>query len=166
MELGIFFYHPKNPQNVTDIGTIAKYLNAELYVVLRPESRVVEGLQAIRGLKARVFNDFEEALRELPQNALYIVLETYGEKLLNELEIGGYNHVIVAVGAEDYGLPASIATRLPGNKVYVKIPVAVHGSSYNVVASLVMALYEIRRSLQREWPKPVRRYSPIDLFSQ
>jgi tRNA (cytidine/uridine-2'-O-)-methyltransferase len=148
LELGVLFYHPKNPQNVTDIGTIAKYLNAQLYIIQRPsDSSVVKGLSMVHDLGVKVFSRFEDALRGLPRDALYIVLETYGRRLLNELEVSKDKQVVVVLGAEDYGIPLDVAERLPGKKVYVKIPVAVSGSSYNVVSSLVMALYEIHRRL-------------------
>ena len=101
----------------------------------------------VHNLRAKVFSKFEDALRELPRDALYIVLETYGRRLLNELEISKDKQIVMVLGAEDYGIPLDVAEKLPGERVYVKIPVTVLGSSYNVVSSLVMALYEIYRRL-------------------
>lgn len=88
-------------------------------------------------------NSLEEIVDREP-DSLFIVLETYGTKYITEIEIHGLSSIVLIIGAEDYGIPISEASKLP-RSIIARLPVSVEGMSYNVVSSLVMALYELKR---------------------
>lgn len=139
---GIVFYHPKNPQNLSDVASIAASLRVPLYVVRRPGAQY--SFQAPP--RARIiYVDDPSEVRGLPEGTVFLVLETYALRYMNEVEIP--EKVALVVGAEDYGIPEKEAAKLPGKVVTAKIPVAVMGMSYNVVVTVSMAVYEIKRRL-------------------
>ncbi|ABM80721.1 TrmH family RNA methyltransferase [Hyperthermus butylicus] len=148
MELSIIFYHPKNPQNLQDVAVIAYSANARLYVVRRPgtDYRLESLPDYVRS--NMVFVDSVEEVVKLASADKYIVLEVYGDKLLSEVEPAEKTALII--GAEDYGIPRTVLEKIPEPRDLVVIPVGVEGMSYNVVASLVMALYELKRGNGRE----------------
>ncbi len=138
------FYHPKNHLNLHDAAYIAYSTGSILYVVPRP--RVEYKLEMLPGKirnRIRIINDINEVTRHEP-DSFYIVLETYGIKYLGEVEVPEDKRIVLVIGAEDYGVPRDALSALP-RYVVAKLPVSVEGMSYNVVASLVMALYELRR---------------------
>jgi tRNA (cytidine/uridine-2'-O-)-methyltransferase len=142
MRISISFYHPKNPQNLWDVAAIAEYLNANLYVIPRPSidyklDRLPESMRK----KIRFLSNLAE-LKSYEPKAEYIVLETYGDKLITELSVSCGRDIVLIVGAEDYGIPPESLSVLDNYTVYL-IPVAVEGMSYNVVTSIIMAIYEI-----------------------
>lgn len=145
MKLAIIFYHPKNPLNLADVASLAASQRAPLYVVKRP------GLDPAGLLRERPprlelhFHDtLEEVATALGSGWGYIVLETYGDRLLHETPLPA-ERVALVVGAEDYGIPREEAAKLPEPKVYARIPSAVYGMSYNVATTVAMALYEVKR---------------------
>lgn len=87
-------------------------------------------------------NDLSE-LRRYEPSAKILLLETYANKLITEVSIEPSKSVVLVFGAEDYGIPPNEAEKL-GEREELLIPVAVEGMSYNVVASIVMALYEVK----------------------
>ena len=144
MRLSIAFYHPKNPQNLWDVAAVAEALNANLYVVPRPSADYkLDQLPRAMRSKVKLIGSLSE-LKALEKDAEFIVLETYGDRLITELSLE-CRDVVVIVGAEDYGVPVEALSGLDSYSTYL-IPVAVEGMSYNVVTSIVMAVYEILRS--------------------
>jgi len=134
LRLVVVAYMLRDERNLGDIAAIASSLGAECLVVERPG-----GPGAPMGCRSVSAGE----LRGLLGGCRVVVLETYGDRLVTDgLPCGGC--VAVVVGAEDYGVPRELAAGL-GADVYL-IPVAVEGMSYNVVSSLVMALYELARS--------------------
>jgi len=128
---------------VRDMAIIASELGIDLYLVARRQGGVACKDAAIYE-NVRCVESLSELAQFIPSNAKILVLETYASRLLNETRICSIQDVcFIVVGAEDYGVPREVLDRLPGDKFLVKIPVAVEGSSYNVVASLVMALYQV-----------------------
>jgi tRNA (cytidine/uridine-2'-O-)-methyltransferase len=143
MRLSIAFYHPKNPQNLWDVAAVAEALKANLYVVPRPTADYKLD-QLPRSLRSRIkLIDSLGRLSELERGSEFIVLETYGDKLITELR-PHCGDVVLIVGAEDYGVPMEALSGLESYSTYL-IPVAVEGMSYNVVTSIVMAAYEVLR---------------------
>ena len=154
MKANVVFYHPKNPQNLHDVAALAASLRASLYVVPRPGvDYKLEMLQGRVRTRLRIVQSIEEAENEIG-DALYIVLETYGDKYIHEVEINN-ERVAIIIGAEDYGVPQHVLGSIGKPTVVAKIPTAVQGMSYNVAASLAMALYEVVRKLQSG--KPLNR---------
>ncbi len=94
------------------------------------------------------YGDLVEAVSSVAEgSALVLVLETYGVHV-DELDVGPVDSLVIVVGAEDYGVPQREVERLKavGHEVkVVRLPMSVPGASYNVVASLVMLLYELKR---------------------
>jgi|GEM_PF-3286833 len=143
---GILFYHPKNPQNLADIATLAAHKRIPLVVVKRPGT----ALPGRQQLPPRAQVEFVERIQQVEDiisvNALYVVLETYGLSYVHELELGAdVECVVLVVGAEDYGIPEEVVGELPGEKIIAKIPVSVQGMSYNVVVSTAIGLYELEK---------------------
>ncbi len=143
---GIVFYHPKNPQNLGDMAALASHKRVPLVVVQRPGEQVRPALPP----RARVIT--VQDIREVGnvfKEALYLVLETYGLRFIEEIELqeGNQGCLVLVVGAEDYGIPEEEAARLPGERIVAKIPVAVQGMSYNVVVSAAIALYVIEAKI-------------------
>lgn len=138
------FYHPKNHLNLHDAAYITYSIGSVLYVV--PRSKVEYKLEIlpekIRN-RIRIIGSIDEVTRYEP-DSFYIVLETYGIRYLSEVRIPYDRNVVLIIGAEDYGVPRDELSTLP-HHVVAKLPVSVEGMSYNVVASLVMALYELKR---------------------
>ncbi len=133
MRLVVVAYMLRDERNLSDIASISSMLGAECVCVERPG-----GPPAPKGCRAVDGGGLTAALR----GCRVVVLETYGERLVVEgLPCGGC--LAVVVGAEDFGVPRGLADEL-GAEVY-QIPVAAEGMSYNVVSSLVMALYELAR---------------------
>ncbi|KSW11972.1 hypothetical protein CF15_04045 [Pyrodictium occultum] len=151
MNLSVIFYHPKNPQNLHDVAALAASLRARLYVVPRPG--VDYKLEMLQGrLRSRLVmvGSLAEAVDRIG-DANYIVLETYGNKYLHEVKMEG-DSIVLVIGAEDYGIPPSLLEALKRPVTVAKIPTAVQGMSYNVAASLAMALYEVYRRLRAGSP--------------
>ena len=82
--------------------------------------------------------------------AIVLVLETYGVDVdeLRSCVSGTTAAVVVVVGAEDYGVPLEEVETLRARGVpvcVIRLPARAVGHSYNVVASLAMLLYELKR---------------------
>ncbi len=115
-----------------------------LYVVARPRTEYkLEMLPEKVRNRIRFLSSLEKITNYEP-NSLFIVLETYGTRYLNEIEVQPSQDVVLVIGAEDYGLPLNEAAKLP-HSVVARLPTNVEGMSYNVVSSLVMAIYELKR---------------------
>jgi len=115
-----------------------------LYVVARPQT---EYKLEILPEKVRNRIRFLSSLDEITcyeRDSLFIILETYGTKYLNEIELQPNHDIVLVVGAEDYGIPVNEVVRMP-HSIVARLPTSVEGMSYNVVSSLVMAIYELRR---------------------
>ena len=141
---GIVFYHPKNPQNVADLASLAAHKRSRLFIVPRPgQEPPVPSM--VRG-SVVVISDLAETGRYLDK-AVFLVLETYGVRYLHEVELDS-ECIVIVVGAEDYGVPRDELGKLPGPYVIARIPVAVQGMSYNVVMSAAIAIYELERRLR------------------
>ena len=141
---GIAFYHPKNPQNVADLASLAAHKRSRLFIVPRPgQEPPVPSM--VRG-SIVVISDLAEIGRYLDR-AGFLVLETYGVRYLHEVELSG-ECIVIVVGAEDYGVPKDELGKLPGSYVIARIPVAVQGMSYNVVMSAAIAIYELERRVR------------------
>ncbi|BES82033.1 TrmH family RNA methyltransferase [Pyrodictium abyssi] len=151
MEINVVFYHPKNPQNLHDVAALAASLRANLYVIPRPGvDYKLEMLQYRARTRLKIVQSMAEAVNSIG-DAVYTVLETYGDRYLHEIEIDG-DKVAVIIGAEDYGVPRHVLDSLEKPIVVAKIPTAVQGMSYNVAASLAMALYEVVRRFRAGTP--------------
>lgn len=151
MEINVVFYHPKNPQNLHDVAALAASLRANLYVILRPGvDYKLEMLQYRARTRLKIVQSMAEAVNSIG-DAVYIVLETYGDRYLHEIEIDK-DKVAVIIGAEDYGVPRHVLDSLEKPIVVAKIPTAVQGMSYNVASSLAMALYEVVRRFRAGTP--------------
>ncbi len=144
---GIVFYHPKNPQNLLDVASIAAIRRVPLYVVKRP-GQLYEIMQR-PGLHVEWLEDIEELRDHVQPEDMILVLETYGLRYLHETDLASAKRLWIVVGAEDYGIPPDEAARLPGRRVVAKIPIAVQGMSYNVVVSLSIAVYEAERQARK-----------------
>ncbi len=133
----IIMYKLKNVKNILDIAEISYNVGAVPVLVLR------EDFQEVEQVKNRVvlYDNLEELLKEVG-NRKVIVLETYGDKYVHELELGPDEEVCIMVGSEDLGVPEDEVKKLPNYEV-VKIPMLIQGTSYNVVSSLVMLLQEL-----------------------
>ncbi len=88
-------------------------------------------------------SSLDEIINYEPKS-FFIVLETYGTRYLNEIEAQPDRDVVLVVGAEDYGIPINEVAKLP-HSIVARLPTSVEGMSYNVVSSLVMAIYELKR---------------------
>ncbi|BEP17083.1 hypothetical protein PYJP_04350 [Pyrofollis japonicus] len=144
MNIGIVFYHPKNHLNLHDVAYIAYSVRAPLYVVKRPNTDYkLELLPEKVSRYIVLVNDIKEVV-EKENSSVFLVIETYATTYVTEVEIDPNQRLIIVIGAEDYGLPVQELAKI-GNYKLAKIPVAVEGMSYNVVSSLVMTLYELKR---------------------
>jgi tRNA (cytidine/uridine-2'-O-)-methyltransferase len=144
MNIGIVFYHPKNHLNLHDVAYIAYSVRAPLYVVKRPNTDYkLELLPEKVSRYILLVDDIREVV-ERESNSIFLIIETYATTYINEVEIDPSQRLVIVIGAEDYGLPVQELSKIGSYKL-VKIPVAVEGMSYNVVSSLVMTLYELRR---------------------
>ncbi|NPA23071.1 MAG: tRNA (cytidine(34)-2'-O)-methyltransferase [Crenarchaeota archaeon] len=130
----VILYKLKNRKNIEDIVNICRRLNIEVIYIPREDSEYVpENVQISR--------DIYEIVHGLEDNVSFIVLETYGDKYLTEIDLG--ENICVIVGAEDTGIPEIEINKLPRDRTHVvKIPMGVYGASYNVVTSLIMMLTE------------------------
>jgi tRNA (cytidine/uridine-2'-O-)-methyltransferase len=140
---GIIFYHPKNPQNVADLASLAAHKRSPLIVVPRPGGEHIAVAETPRHHIIQAAS-LREATEKLPGNTLYLVLETYGKRYITDISFENEDCIALVLGAEDYGIPPSMLDSLPRHLV-AKIPVAVQGMSYNVVVSAAIALYELER---------------------
>jgi tRNA (cytidine/uridine-2'-O-)-methyltransferase len=142
VEISVVFYHPKNPRNVSDLLTLIKHFEGKVVVVKREGAPM-----AIPGVEVR--EDLVDAVKRLAKTGrpFIVVLETYGVHI-DDISIPRTDHLVVIVGAEDYGVPEHEVERLKslGYEVAVaRLPMAVPGTSYNVVASFAILLYELKR---------------------
>ena len=152
MKVNVIFYHPKNPQNLHDVATLAATIRADLYVIPRPGvDYKLETLQQKARTRLHIVQSMEETVNAIGE-AMYVVLETYGTKYLHEVELSR-ERIVVVIGAEDYGIPHHVVEAIPEPKAVAKIPTAVQGMSYNVAASLAIALYEVVRGTQSGKPR-------------
>ncbi len=115
-----------------------------LYVVARPQTEYKLEILPEKVRNRIIFlSSLDEVINYEPKS-FFIVLETYGTKYLNEIEVQPDRDVVLVVGAEDYGIPVNEAAKLP-HSIVARLPTSVEGMSYNVVSSLVMAIYELKR---------------------
>ncbi|NPB00442.1 MAG: tRNA (cytidine(34)-2'-O)-methyltransferase [Crenarchaeota archaeon] len=130
----VILYKLKNRRNIEDIVEICRNLNIEVIYIARDYvEHVPENM--------KVFRSIEECLREIENVDQYIILETYGNKYLPEIDFK--NNICIVVGAEDLGIPEKEIEKFPRERTcIVKIPMGRYGSSYNVVTSLIMMLTE------------------------
>ncbi len=131
----VVLYKLKNRKNIEDIVNICKNLNVDVIYIAREDVEYVPE-------NIKIFRNIEECLREIENVDQYIILETYGNKYLPEVEING--RVCIVVGAEDLGIPEKEVEKFPKDRTcIVKIPMGRYGASYNVVTSLIMMLTEL-----------------------
>lgn len=145
MGSAILFYHPKNPQNLADIAALARHVGAALLIIRRPGSEAHKHVVYPNSLHVEVYESIEAYAAAVPQRqAVHIVLETYGSVRVDRLT-GYCRHTgcVMVVGAEDYGIPLEEAEKLPGKRIYARLPAAVWGMSYNVASAVAMAVYEL-----------------------
>ncbi len=156
----VLFYHPKNPSNIVDAYRVATSVGAGFCVVERPGA----GLPRLSNIV--VYKSFEEFLSTRSPWTYYVVLETYGDKCIDEITIpSDYEEVVVIIGAEDYGLPLNELEKIPASRRAVaRIPLAVEGASLNVVASLAIGLHYVVEALEGEAAEAVRSNNFIDFL--
>ncbi len=133
----IVMYKLKNVKNIIDIVEISYNIGAVPVLILREDFQEVEQIKN----KVVIYENIEELLREIG-NRKVIVLETYGDKYVHELDLRPGEDVCIMVGSEDLGVPEDEVKKLPNYDI-VKIPMLIQGTSYNVVSSLVMLLQEL-----------------------
>ncbi|NPA69311.1 MAG: TrmH family RNA methyltransferase [Crenarchaeota archaeon] len=130
----VILYKLKNRKNIEDIINICRNINIDVIYIAREDVEYVPE-------NIKVFRSIEECLREIENVDQYIILETYGDKYLSEIEFK--DKICIIVGAEDLGIPEREVEKFPRERTYVvKIPMGRYGSSYNVVTSLIMMFTE------------------------
>lgn len=119
-------------------------MGAALLIVQRPDSEAHKRAVYPNGLRVEVYESIEAYAAARQHRVVYIVLETYGSVRVDRL--AGHcqrTNCVLVVGAEDYGIPLEEAEKLPGERIYARLPTAVWGMSYNVASAVAMAVYEL-----------------------
>ncbi len=130
----VILYKLKNKKNIEDICEICRRLKIDVIYISREDTTYIPE-------NVKIYRDINEIVEKLDQDIEYIVLETYGNKYISELEVE--KDTCIIVGAEDTGIPEKEVEKLPKDRTHiVKIPMGIYGTSYNVVTSLVMMITE------------------------
>ena len=134
----VIMYKLKNLKNIEDIVQICKANNIKPIYIQR-EDIEIPNIEDIL-----YYRDIEEAYKSIDDgNIKYVVLETYGDKYVNEIDLSS-SDIAIIVGAEDIGIPKDELVKIDSSRVQVvRIPMNIQGTSYNVVTSLVMLITEV-----------------------
>ena len=144
MRISILFYHPKNHLNLHDAAYVAYSVGSMLYVVPRPQTDYKLEMLPDKIRNRIIMLDKLADIVNYESDSLTIILETYGTRYLSELDLNDVDKIVLGIAAEDYGIPYKELATLH-DYIVAKLPLSVEGMSYNVVSSLVMALYELKR---------------------
>ena len=130
----ILLYKLKDVENIREAIEICKQFDIKLHIIRR-ENSDIDYEEIKKKYNIKIYNDFNEFL-EKNKNKKFIFFETYGDKLIYDVNLKDYD--VFVFGAEDYGVPLYEIEKVEKKEI-VKIPIKLPGS-YNVVSSIAIVL--------------------------